>query len=147
MIKWNWGTGIVIAMVVFMVFIVTLVVIMTRSSDGLEEAAYYEKGNRYEQRLDEMRNAESVSRAVQVLWNTRTKAADLIFAVADKPDSGYVLVKRPSDKRLDFIQTFIPLADTQRINWQERQPGLWKLELSWYRLGKKHFLSRELQVP
>lgn len=143
----NWGTGIVIAMIVFMSFIVTLVVIMSGSSDGLEEAGYYEKGNRHDEQMEAMQNAASLGAALEIRWQPDARAVSIHFGSGNAPDSGNVLLKRPSDLRMDFRQQLQPASDSQAVSWEGKQSGLWNVECNWYQQGRKFFKAQQLLIP
>lgn len=143
----NWGTGIVVAMIVFMSFIVTLVVIMSGSGDGLEEAGYYEKGNRHDEKLQAMQNAATLGAALEIKWLPAAGAVSIHFGNGNAPDSGSVLLKRPSDLKLDFKQNLQPGTDSQTVSWAGRQSGLWNVECSWHQQGKRYFKAQQLLIP
>lgn len=134
-------------MIAFMGFIVTLVVIMSRSSDGLEEAGYYEKGNRHDEKMQAMRNAETLGSALDIQWLQEQRAVFISFGAGNAPDSGTMLMKRPSDLRLDFSEKLRPGVDSQLVSWEGKQSGLWNVECNWYQGGKQYFKSRQLLIP
>jgi nitrogen fixation protein FixH len=145
--RFNWGTGIVVAMIVFMSFIVTLVVIMSGSGDGLEESGYYEKGNRHDEKLEAMQNAANLGAVLEIKWLPAARAVSIDFGTGNAPDSGIVLLKRPSDLRLDFNQSLRPGTDSQVVAWEGRQSGLWNVECSWHQQGKRYFKAHQLLIP
>jgi nitrogen fixation protein FixH len=143
----NWGTGIVVAMIVFMSFIVTLVVIMSGSGDGLEEAGYYEKGNRHDEKMQAMENAASLGAALEIKWQAAAGSIAIVFGKGNAPDSGIVALKRPSDLRMDFRQPLLPGSDSQSVSWQGKQSGLWNVECTWHQQGRKYFKTQQLLIP
>ena len=56
-IKWNWGTKLVIAIILFMGFIFVLVYLSTQNTIDLVERDYYPKGLKYQNRIEEIKNA------------------------------------------------------------------------------------------
>jgi hypothetical protein len=145
--RFNWGTGIVVAMIVFMSFIVTLVVIMSGSGDGLEESGYYEKGNRHDEKLEAMQNAANLGAVLEIKWLSAARSVSIDFGTGNAPDSGSVLLKRPSDLRLDFNQSLRSGIDSQVVSWEGRQSGLWNVECSWHQQGKRYFKAQQLLIP
>jgi hypothetical protein len=145
--RFNWGTGIVVAMIAFMSFIVTLVVIMSGSGDGLEESGYYEKGNRHDEKLEAMQNAANLGAVLEIKWLPAARSVSIDFGTGNAPDSGSVLLKRPSDLRLDFNQSLRSGIDSQVVSWEGRQSGLWNVECSWHQKGKRYFKAQQLLIP
>ena len=60
--KWNWGTKLFIAIVIFMGFIFVLVYMRTRHDVSLVENDYYPKGLKYQDRLEEISTAKQMVR-------------------------------------------------------------------------------------
>ena len=115
--KWNWGTKLVVAMAVFMGFIIVLVIQSAKNDVNLVEKDYYPKGLKYQDRLDEIENAAP-------------------FQI--KPDTGSLYFFRPSDTDFDKLYKlepnskyaqFLPKNDFQKgkylvkIYWQENNMG------------------------
>ena len=135
------------AMIAFMSFIVTLVVIMSGSGDGLEESGYYEKGNRHDEKLEAMQNAANLGAVLEIKWLPAARSVSIDFGTGNAPDSGSVLLKRPSDLRLDFNQSLRSGIDSQVVSWEGRQSGLWNVECSWHQQGKRYFKAQQLLIP
>ncbi|MBU6324280.1 MAG: FixH family protein [Bacteroidetes bacterium] len=143
----NWGKGIIIAMLLFMGFIAFLISMMLQNGDGLEEQAYYEKGNRYDEKLDKLNNAAVPGKGVQISWDAGRNMVRLVFSEENKPDSGRLNVLRPSNVKNDFMLKLIPSLDTQFVSWEGKQRGLWKFQCDWTRKGKAYLHEQELLVP
>lgn len=143
----NWGKGIIIAMLLFMGFIAFLISMMVQNGDGLEEQAYYEKGNRYDEKLDKLNNAAVPGKGVQISWDAGPNMVRLVFSEENKPDSGRLNVLRPSNVKNDFTLKLIPSLDTQFVSWEGKQRGLWKFQCDWTRKGKAYLHEQELLVP
>lgn len=134
-------------MIAFMAFIVTLVVIMSGSSDGLEETGYYEKGNRHDEKMQAMQNAASLGTALAIKWQAGARSVGIVFGNGNAPDSGTVVMKRPSDLRLDFRQALLPGIDSQSVSWEGKQGGLWNIECTWHQAGRSFFKAQPLLIP
>ena len=134
-------------MLLFMGFIAFLISMMVQNGDGLEEQAYYEKGNRYDEKLDKLNNAAGPGKGVQISWDAGLDMLRLVFAEENKPDSGRLNVLRPSNIKNDFSLKLIPERDTQFVPWEGRQHGLWKVQCDWTRKGRAYLHEQEILVP
>jgi hypothetical protein len=143
----NWGKGIIIAMLAFMGFIGLLIALMVQHGDGLEEASYYEKGNRYGEQLDKLNHAAEQGKGVKLGWDDAKSMLRLVFQTQNLPDSGALQALRPSDMRRDFAVKLIPGSDTQYVSWEGRPRGNWKLKCDWYSGGKAFLIEKELMLP
>lgn len=143
----NWGKGIIVAMLLFMSFIAMLIAMMVRNGDGLEEAAYYEKGNLYNEKLERLRNAARPGRDVRMYWETSRNMLCVVFQEGNLPDSGRLLLLRPSNLKKDFSLKLLSGRDTQYVSWEGRQRGQWKLQCDWHSAGRDYMHEQELFVP
>jgi len=103
--KMNWGTGVVIAMVSFMVFILTFVyrsVMMDEYQHELVSEDYYKDELHYQEEIDKLNNA---SRLKADLALSKTDKGLVVRFPSDlEPDkiSGSFRLQRPSNKSLDI---------------------------------------------
>ena len=100
-IKWNWGTKLLISMIVFMLFLTVFFVLMMRQTFYLVEKDYYPKGLKYQQRIDKMENAKQLDEQVKI----DNKEDFLVFTFqsffnADEIE-GKIVLYRPSDGKWD----------------------------------------------
>ena len=65
-IKWNWGTGILIGIIVFMTFIIGLVFVSFKQNFDLVEKDYYPKALEYQQQIDKESNAHNLKKQVTI---------------------------------------------------------------------------------
>lgn len=101
--KWNWGTKIFIAIILFMSMMIVLVILTMRQSYDLVEKDYYPKGLEYQQKIDKETNAKNIGEAIQVENNK----SELVFTFPSifDPESieGEIFLYRPSDGTKDII--------------------------------------------
>ncbi|MBM3437074.1 MAG: cytochrome C oxidase Cbb3, partial [Bacteroidetes bacterium] len=64
-IRWNWGTGIFVASVAFMLMIVIFVIFMFRQNFDLVENDYYPKALEYQQKIDKTENSRLLAERVK----------------------------------------------------------------------------------
>ena len=102
-IKWNWGTGILLAIIIFMSFIFSMVYFTTRQNYDLVEKDYYPKAIEYQQQIDKEQNAKNLQEKVRV--NNRGDYVEVRFQPFFKYSdiSGQITFYRPSDKKGDVI--------------------------------------------
>jgi hypothetical protein len=103
--KWNWGTKIVISMVVFMLFLSVFFVMMSRQTFYLVEKDYYPKGQEYQQKIDKIDNAKQLGEPIQV----KNKNEYLVFTFPKvfipEQIEGNIVLYRPSDGTQDISMT------------------------------------------
>lgn len=104
-IHWNWGTKLLIAIVIFMSFIFVLVYLSAQNQIDLVEKDYYPKGLKYQDRIDEIQNAAPFKDSF--LIEKINKQVVVSYTVL-KADTGSIYFFRPSDNTLDMTYKFQP---------------------------------------
>jgi len=143
-IKFNWGTGIVIAMVLFMVFILQFLYrsFDTKNNHDLVSEDYYKDELYYQQEIDKMNNANQLE---QNLTFERVKDGFLFVFPQDMDASeitGTAYFQRPSNKDLDFQQDIL-LSDSKiLINHTNLVEGKWKVKIDW-KYNDEEYLLKE----
>lgn len=142
----NWGAGLVIAMVLFIGFILFFVVqIMTdpQHDYDLVTEDYYSREMVYQEELD----AESNSHALANNIVSRRTDDGWVFVFPEEIDgskvSGKVILYRPSDKKLDYE---LPLTLTENefmIPNDNLVAGRWNATVIWDYEGKQYRYTRK----
>ncbi|MEN1784090.1 MAG: FixH family protein [Bacteroidota bacterium] len=132
--KFNWGTGIVIAFVAFIGFIMYFVIQMNlqnRADHELVTKAYYKKELAYQQEIDAVQNAITHKAQLQI---ERTDKGLLVFFPENlnhRLINGQVSLYRPSNRHLDFSFP-ISLSNTHLLVPDNRLvDGRWDIAISW----------------
>jgi nitrogen fixation protein FixH len=132
--KLNWGTGIVIAFVAFIGFIVFFVVRMStddRANHDLVTEEYYKAELDFQKEIDAETNART--REMQLKVDKLSAGLRITFQSDLVPQNikGTVYLYRPSDKNLDF-DIPLRLSDTYLLIPDERlSDGRWDIKIAW----------------
>ncbi len=143
-IKFNWGTGIVIAMVLFMAFILQFVyksVAMDKYNHELVSEDYYKDELYYQQEIDKINNGNQLEQNVTF---ERVKEGFLITFPQQMDVSkitGTVEFQRPSNKSLDFQQEISLKGSKLLINHTNLVSGKWKVKIDWKHDDKEYMLK------
>ncbi|MCF6280104.1 MAG: FixH family protein [Flavobacteriaceae bacterium] len=132
--KFNWGTGIVIAFIAFISFILYFVINMginKKYSYDLVTENYYELELEYQNDINKEKNAHTLKNNLNY---TKTTEGLLIEFPKDfdvKKITGKVFLYRPSNKQLDF-ETPISLSNhTLLIPDKRLLDGRWNIRIDW----------------
>ncbi|MCH3882809.1 MULTISPECIES: FixH family protein [Tenacibaculum] len=143
--KVNWGTGIVIAIIAFMGFILFFVIKMSSNkkySYDLVSEKYYQKELVYQQEIDAANNAAELKEKVTI---KRTIEGLRIYFPKDfssEEIKGKVFLYRPSNKQLDF-EIPISFSNTYLLVPEDRLlDGRWNIIVKW-KIKDKDFLFKE----
>ena len=132
--KINWGTGIVIAFILFIGFILYFVINMAANekyNHDLVTEEYYKKELEYQEDIDKLNNAKALEKDITV---TKTnEGLQVIF-----PDNlnieeitGKLFLYRPSNKQLDFETSFSLSKPNLLIPDKRLVDGRWNIVIDW----------------
>ncbi len=99
--KFNWGTGIFITIVIFLIGMITLVVISSMQPLNLVTPDYYPKGIDYQQQINKIEKTKELVEKIQLTQDD--KFIYINFPAIDSINIpvGKILVFFPRDKNLD----------------------------------------------
>ncbi|WP_075352261.1 FixH family protein [Algoriphagus marinus] len=140
----DWGKGILLSIIGFVVLIMTMVVISVRM-DGIELVTenYYEAEINYQDRIDEESSALRLDRTV-ITYSTTGKNL-----VLDLPTgtTGKLQLFRPSDSKLDReILVDVIGSGSTSVALGDLKPGYWKIQLSWTEEGKNYYEEKKITI-
>lgn len=145
----NWGNGIAIAIVIFVLFIGSLVYISFRQKINLVSRDYYPKELNHSAHMEKVKNYQALSAPIKI----------------DLDEAKYLQISFPADFRgteikgraqlyyfVDFEEDhFYPLevdhAGKQIISLKNLKSGRYKLILDWVAHAKTYYCELELQIP
>ena len=146
--KWNWGTGIFIFIVLFIAACVVFIYYAVHQKWTMVEEDYSPKELRHEEKLVKMRNANALSEPLRV---TLDSAGLVIRFPADfrgKTLSGNIDIYRPSDETLDVA---MPVkADTalcQRVPILQLSHGRYVAKVDWIADGRGFYREVDVFIP
>lgn len=147
-IKFNWGTGILIFIVIFLISMLGIVYLSFQQNNELVEESYYPQGIEYQQQIDRMAKAHLLSAVIFA------KQVDNEVVVAYPPefrdlgfDKGEVYFYRPSSQSSDFREVMQP--DTllnQRFSLDKFQAGKYIVKYSWTMSGEEYYDEQSLMI-
>lgn len=133
-IKFNWGTGIVVAMVAFMVFILSFVyktIAVDKYQHQLVSEDYYKDELHYQQEIDKLNNAVKLTKNI-ALSNTENGVTIQFPSDMDFTNiSGTILFQRLSNEKLDFSQDIKLEGNSQIIPKEKLVAGKWIVRVEW----------------
>lgn len=142
--KWNWGTKLVIWIIAFIVFILSLVYMTTTSKVNLVEEDYYPKGLKYQARIDAIENAKEINAVFMASQNGES----IIITTPDiQLDSGNIMFFRPSGNSLDRTYDLLITEEGKMIfPMKDFSNGKYILKINWNLLDKEYYVEQNFFV-
>ncbi len=132
--KINWGSGIVIAFIVFIGFILFLIMMMMtddKLNHELVTEEYYKKGTYFQQEIDAERNSQQFSESIIITKSNKgilfVFPKDLEYSKID----GTIFFYRPSNKNLDFKIPLVLSGNQFFIPEKQLVEGRWDISVNW----------------
>ena len=124
-----------------------MVVIAVNSPADLVVKNYYEKGVKYQERIDRINRTNALAEKVSFEFTGKGLLIKLPEIFAPEKIEGEVLFYRPSNAKEDLK---IPLAPdnsgTMFISTARLEKGFWKAELNWSADGKDYLKETSFTI-
>lgn len=146
-IKWNWGTKLLIAMLLFMALMIGFMVSSFMQDVNLVEKDYYNKELKYQEQIDKESNTKRLEEKISI----ENINDHLIIAFPEEfiIDSikGEILLYRPSSSKLDIkIPIELNNKNTISIPTQNLVKGKYEVKIDYEYLGKPYFQKKTVFI-
>lgn len=145
--KINWGTGIILAFIGFIGFILYFVInasIDAKYRHDLVSPNYYEEELNYQHEIDGEQNA--IADRFYPVIKLKSESLDFIFPTEKISDDfeGQIIFYRPSNKKLD-LKLPIKLKDSKmNVSKDNLVPGRYDLKIFWVNGGKSYSYKKSI---
>lgn len=145
--KWNWGKGLVVGMLMFMSFILYLVITMStdkKYNHDLVTEEYYAKELAYQNEIDKQSNLKSLSTTIN---GQRTENGWLLSfpkEVNQTNSNGKVFLFRPSNQNLDFEIPLVLDKSNLLIPDDRLLDGRWNITIEWETNGESYLYKNAI---
>lgn len=145
--KINWGTGIVLAFIAFICFIMYFVVSMHTDKSlnhDLVTENYYKAELEYQNDINKKENSKNL--ATDITWKRTNEGLIISFPKDLKEENikGKVFLYRPSNKQVDF-ESSISLSNYNLLIPDDRLlDGRWNIKVDWKYNGKSYMYKKEI---
>jgi len=145
--KFNWGTGIAIGIIVFIVISVSMTVVFMTQDVSLVSDHYYEKSLSYQDEIDKQSRTKSLDEQVKINFDGELITVLFPSDYSGKNLSGEIYFYRPSNSSLDFkLPLQISENASQIIPTQRLAKGFWRLKLNWVMDGNGYYNERAITI-
>ncbi len=145
--KFNWGTGIVLAFIGFICFIMYFVVSMFTDNNldhNLVTENYYKAELEYQNDIDKQENSKNLTS--DITWQRTNEGLVISFPKDLNAENieGKVFLYRPSNKQVDF-ESSISLSNYNLLIPDNRLlDGRWNIKVDWQYNGKSYMYKKEI---
>ncbi len=147
LMKFNWGTGIVLAFIGFICFIMYFVVSMFTDNNldhNLVTENYYKAELEYQNDINKQENSKNLTS--DITWQRTNEGLVISFPKDLNAENieGKVFLYRPSNKQVDF-ESSISLSNYNLLIPDNRLlDGRWNIKVDWQYKGKSYLYKKEI---
>lgn len=143
--SFSFGTGIAVAYIGFVVFMLGLVYLCVKQTDlHLVTDQYYQEELVYQSRIDQIQNARKLSQLPEI--TVQNSQARLVFPAESIQGTGKVKFYRPSDPAADFELPYTIQGPEVVLSLPPQMAkGLWTAEISWEKEGLAYYFDQKFQ--
>lgn len=141
--KINWGTGILIFIILFLIAIISFVIFASTHKVNLVEKDYYPKELNFDSQIEKNANAEALYEKISISKTDSLIIIDFPGFFRGKTVEGSILLYRPSDFEKDKL--FSIQLDTslrQVIPATDLLPGKYYVKIDWSCDGIPYFQEK-----
>lgn len=146
-IKFNWGTGIVIAFIIMIGGMITLVSIALRQDYDLVESDYYQKSVEYQKHIDQVKNTDAL--AEKVKFDQATDSLHLNFPrlTAVENYSGEIHFYSPVEANRDeTLKLKLDAGYNQAVSLKSLKNGRYTVKIDWTANKKAYYQEQDIIV-
>ena len=139
----NGGKGLTIAMIAFIGFITTMVIIMISHNVELDNPEYYKRDLAFDGEMDAISQAEGMTNKIEI---SRTDADYTVRVPKDEFITDVsIFFSRPNDESEDFV---VEMGEKrlEKIPLDKFNPGIYKIEVRFFAKGKSCLQKERIYV-
>lgn len=145
--KLNWGSGIAVVYILFVIAVLIAVVVFMNQDVSLETKDYYAKGIAYQEQIDKMNRANELPEKLEI--EQAGNYLNFNFPKIFRPNEigGMIYFYRPSNKQQDFLVNIQPdTSGIQTVPVASIEKGLWKIKIEWAAKGNSYYNEKIFMV-
>ena len=144
--KFNWGTGILIFLILFLAACAAFIIFAMSQDVNLVHKDYYEKGVDYTNKMNVDARSTQFEDKIQIDNSNGYLLVRFEESLVANIDSGKVLLYRPSNSKQDVLFPMTFSENTLRIPKENLISGRYILQLSWYSEGLKYYIDKLVNI-
>ena len=145
--KFNWGHGITIFLIIFVLCIAFVTYKGFQQKNALVEEEYYPKGLEYQKQIDRTANADAMAEKIKLTEQIGSIVITYPFSFKGKKPEGTLYFYRPSDDAGDYKEAMAcDNSLLQKVSSSRLMPGKYILKMNWKMDGKEYYHEEPILV-
>ncbi|MCK5087913.1 MAG: FixH family protein [Melioribacteraceae bacterium] len=146
--KFSWGVGISITIIVFLIGSLATVYFTTTVDYDLVAEDYYEKELVYQEQIDKMNRANALTQQLVIKLEGDNIQFKFPSIFNNSEIEGEIYFYKPSSEDLD-VRAAISLDEENSLYFSQADlsKGLWKIKVEWGVRGVEYYTEKIIMVP
>lgn len=145
--KINWGTGIAIFYIFFVLSLVYQVIRAGQYDHSLVVEEYYKEDLAYQKHYDKLLNNQQLNESLIISRNTQTGLVELQFPQELEAVNGRIHFYCPSDSKSDFsLPVVTDETLIQRVPVEGLRKGKWKVKVDFSDGEKAYYKEEAIEI-
>lgn len=145
--KLNWGTGIVITIVLFLIISIAMIVHFMNQKVDLVTDNYYEKTLVYQQNIDEAERSKEINKIMRIEYLENQLKVIFPDSSIKEIKDGEIYFYRPSDSSKDFKTKLSLNEDGETLlDVSNIEKGYWKVQIRWLMNSESYSVERTVML-
>ena len=144
--KFNWGTGIFIFLILFLMACAAFMVFAFNQDVNLVHKDYYEQGVVHTEQMKVDARSVKYNNAIKIINLDNSIVIDFLDELSSKIDSGEMVLFRPSDSKKDVSSPVGKYAEEIVFSKEILITGRYILKFKWYSDGIKYNVNKPFSV-
>jgi hypothetical protein len=145
--KFNWGTGIVITIILFLILSFAMIFHFMNQKVDLVTDNYYEKTLVYQNNIDEAERSKEFDKQIKLEYSDKILKFFFPDSIVKAMNDGEVYFYRPSNSNMDFKT---PLQVDQNgelvFDASKIEKGYWKVQMKWLMNDVSYSIERTVML-
>jgi nitrogen fixation protein FixH len=144
--KFNWGTGITIFIILFVTFILSFVFTAAYTHTDLYAEDYYQQELDYQSTIVAKSNAQSASKELFLSQATNSIVVHFPANMNEDVNSGTIQFYRPNNASDDVTYDIKKVNDKMIISKDKLTPGKYNVKIYWKEEGEDFLVATEIVI-
>lgn len=145
--RFNWGTGLTIVIVLFVVTTLSIVGFLVSLDYEMVTEKHYEEATKYQQHIERVEHAAALGSPIKIKLLPEIEVVEVHFPVEIPKTNlkGTIEFYRPSDSSLDQqVELVLDEQGRQQIPTQNLAKGKWRIKVQWTADSTSYFKEESL---
>ena len=146
--KFNWGWGILLTILAFIIFMSTLVYHATQIKVDFVTDNYYEKELKFQEQIDRQQESASLQMPLQIKYNAEHRKVEINYPETSSPEmKGEIFFYKPDNSDFDFkVKADGSQNNVQLVSASAMKAGWWVVKLTWEDEGRAYYNEEKIFV-